>query len=315
IQHSTFPERTRQALRHRLPPHALLVHGVMASVAVLFSLNYIFSKFALRSFNPLTFTYLRIAGAALILNLFLRERGAAPLARGDGWRLAGFSLLGVVLNQSLFLAGLAFTSAHTAAILMTMLPIFALAAGIALGRERATVTRIGGIALAAAGVLLVVGGEGFTGTRKSLIGDLLIIGNSFSYALYLVLSKPAMARLSARRVIARMFAVASVVMIPIVAWPMRMQQWSAIPAGAWLSLIIVIAVITVPAYLMNAWALRHADSSVVAAYTYLQPVFTVLLAAIFLHEEIRPIAILAAAMIFSGVYISGRKAIAPLATS
>jgi drug/metabolite transporter (DMT)-like permease len=280
----------------------------MAGVSVLFSLNYIISKIGLHAFNPLTFAWLRIAASALIINVLFRERNAAPLAPGDGWRVAGFAILGVVINQTLFLAGLSFTSAHVASILITTVPVFALGAAIALGRERATAARVGGIALAAAGALLVVGGEGFAGTTKSLVGDLLIIGNSLAYALYLVASKPAMARLSARRVIARMFAVSTVVMLPIAAWPMMHESWSAIPPRAWLALGLVIAGPTVAAYLMNAWALKFADSSVVAAYTYLQPVFTVILAAIFLHEQIRPAVLVAAAMIFAGVYISGRPA-------
>jgi drug/metabolite transporter (DMT)-like permease len=278
----------------------------MTGVSVLFSLNYIISKIGLHAFHPLTFAWLRVAAAAVIINVLFRERDAAPLAPGDGWRLAGFAILGVVINQSLFLAGLAFTTAHVASILITTIPVFALGAAIVIGRERPTAAKIGGIALAAAGALVVVGGEGFAGTMTSLIGDLLIIGNSLAYALYLVFSKPAMARLSARRVIARMFAVGTVVMLPIAAWPMMHESWCAIPSRAWLALGLVIVGPTVAAYLMNAWALKYADSSVVAAYTYLQPVFTIFLAAIFLHEQIRPIVILAAAMIFAGVYISGR---------
>jgi len=278
----------------------------MASVSVLFAINYIISKIGMHVFNPLTFAYLRVIGAAIILNTLLRERNAAPLIPGDGWRLVGFSILGVVINQSLFLAGLALTSAHAAAILITTIPIFALCAALVLGRERATAAKIGGIVLAAAGAVTMVGGEGLAGTTKSITGDLLIVGNSLSYALYLVASKPAMARLSARRVIARMFAVASVVMLPIAAWPMMHEQWRAIPQQAWLSLAFVIAGPTIAAYLMNAWALKYAESSVVAAYTYLQPVFAVILATIFLQEQIRPIALLAGAMIVAGVYVSER---------
>jgi uncharacterized membrane protein len=187
----------------------------MTGVSVLFSLNYIISKIGLHAFHPLTFAWLRVAASAIIINVLFRERDAAPLAPGDGWRLAGFAILGVVINQSLFLAGLAFTTAHVASILITTIPVFALGAAIVIGRERPTAAKIGGIALAAAGALVVVGGEGFAGTMKSLVGDVLIIGNSLAYALYLVFSKPAMARLSARRVIARMFAVGTVVMLPI----------------------------------------------------------------------------------------------------
>jgi drug/metabolite transporter (DMT)-like permease len=278
----------------------------MASVAVLFAINYIISKIGMHVFNPLTFAYLRVIGATIILNVVLREGNPAPLAPGDGWRLTGFAILGVVINQSLFLAGLALTSAHAAAILITTIPIFALCAALVLGRERATAAKISGIVLAAAGAVAMVGGEGLAGTTKSLIGDLLIVGNSLSYALYLVASKPAMARLSARRVISRMFAVASVVMLPIAAWPMMHEHWRAIPSQAWLALAFVIAGPTIAAYLMQAWALKYAESSVVAAYTYLQPVFAVILAAIFLQEQIRPIALLAGAMIVAGVYVSGR---------
>src|SRR5437588_5330211 len=286
-------------------PGTFVVHAAMASVSVLFAINYIISKIGMHVFNPLTFAYLRVLAAAIILNTVLRERNTAPLEPGDGWRVAGFSIFGVVINLSLFLAGLALTTAHAAAILITTIPIFALAAAIVLGRELPTASKVGGIALSAAGAIVLVGGEGFHGTTKSLLGDLMIIGNSLSYALYLVFSKPAMARMSARRVIARMFAVASIVMLPIAAWPMLHEPWRAIPPGAWWSLAFVIAGPTIAAYLMNAWALKYAESSVVAAYTYLQPVFAVILASIFLNERLSPIALLAGAMIVAGVYISG----------
>jgi drug/metabolite transporter (DMT)-like permease len=287
---------------------ALRVHGALLLVAFLFSINYIISKLAMRAFNPLVFAYLRVVGAAVVLNAVTRERRPAPLSRRDAWHLAGFAVLGVVINQTFFLTGLHFTSADVAAILITAIPVFALGAALALGRERPTAAKVGGIALAAGGALLVVGREGFAGTTKSLIGDLFIIGNSLSYAFYLVLSKPMMARLSARRVVARMFGVACVLMLPACAFAIVHQDWSALRPADWWDLVFVIAGPTVAAYLINAWALRYADSSLVAAYTYLQPVFTILLAAIFLGEKLGPAVAAAAAMIFAGVYLSGRRA-------
>jgi drug/metabolite transporter (DMT)-like permease len=281
------------------------VHAALTTVAVLFSVNYIISKLSMQSFAPLVFAYLRVVGSALILNLLVRD--PEPVSRADSWRLVGFSVLAVVLNQSLFLGGLALTSAHVAAILITMIPVFALGAAILLGYERATVMKVGGIALAAAGALLVVAREGFEGASKSLLGDLMIISNSLCYALYLVLSKPMMARLTARRVIARMFAVGTVLMLPISIWSIAHQDWRHIPARAWLGLALVIIGPTVAAYLLNAWALANAESSLVAAYSYLQPVVTTFLAAIFLGESIRPVAIAAAAMIFGGIYIAGKR--------
>jgi len=288
---------TRHGARH------IRVHAALTTVAILFSLNYIISKLSMHSFAPLVFAYLRILGSAIILNTIVHDHG--PIERGDQWRLAGFALLGVVLNQGLFLAGLALTSAHIAAILITTIPAFALLAAILFRFERATRFKIIGIVLAAAGALLVVAREGFAGASRSLIGDLLIISNSLCYALYLVLSKPMMARLSARRVIARMFALGALLMLPVSAVPMLCQEWRHIPPAAWIGLALVIIGPTVSAYLLNAWALANAESSLVATYSYLQPVVTICLAAVFLGEAIRPVAIVATIMIIGGIYLAG----------
>jgi drug/metabolite transporter (DMT)-like permease len=285
----------------------LRVHGALTVVAILFSSNYIISKWAMNAFSPMSFAYLRVLGAAIVLSVIQWNAGegaGAPL-RGDLGRITLYSILGVALNQSLFLAGLSLTSAHVAAILITSVPLFALAAAMVLGHERGTPAKIGGIALAAIGALLVVGAEGFAGALRSLIGDLLILTNSLCFALYLVLSKPMMSRVSARQMITWMFGIASVLMLPIAAVPLAHENWRGIPAVAWIALAAVIAGPTVAAYLLNAWALAHADSSLVAAYTYLQPVITTVLAAIFLGERIRAVAIVAGVLIFAGVYLAG----------
>ena len=275
------------------------MHGALFTVAALFSLNYIISKFGMRAFSPLTFAYLRVLGSALILNAMPGTRGTLP-----NRQIALLALLGVVTNQALFLAGLAFTTAHVAAILITTIPVFTLAIAIATGRERATATKIGGIVLAAAGALLVVWGEGIEGSLRSLLGSLMIVGNSLAYSFYLVVSKPMMATHSARRVLARMFAFATLLMLPVSGWSLVHESWHTIPANAWLSLLAVILGPTVAAYLINLWTLRHADSSLVAAYVYVQPVATTILAAIFLGERIRTIAIVAGVIIGTGVWLS-----------
>lgn len=283
------------------------VHLALLAVAALFSINYIISKIGMRSFAPLSFAYLRVVGSALLLYATL-PRVREPLTADDRRRVNGYAILGVVINQGLFLAGLAWTSAHVAAILITGIPVFALAAAIAMGKERATAAKIGGIALAGAGALLVVGGEGTGGTWRSVAGAVMIIGNCLAYAVYLVISKPAMARLTARRVLSRMFGTATFIMLPLSAWSLTHETWSAIPSRAWLSLLLVILGPTVGAYLLNGWALARTESSLVAAYTYVQPILTAVLAALFLGETIRPVVVVAAALIFGGVLLAGRPA-------
>lgn len=282
----------------------LKVHGAMFTVALLFTSNYIISKVGMRELSPLSFAWLRVAGSAVVLWGVARGE---TLPREYSRRIAFFAVLGVVINQTMFLSGLAFTTVQVAAILITSIPVFAVGTAVAMGRERASPSRIGGIALAATGALLVVGGEGFQGTGRSLIGAVMILANCFAYALYLVLSKPVMAHLSARAVVARMFAIGTVLMLPIAAVPLAREKWASISPAAWLALALVILGPTVAAYLMQAWALRHAESSVVASYVYVQPVLATILGAVFLGEHIRPLIVVPAVMIFTGVWLTSRK--------
>ncbi len=280
------------------------IHLALFTVALLFSANYVISKLGMRQFSPMVFAWLRIAAASVILAVLVR--GQPALSREDKRLVSGFAILAVVINAPLFLLGLSLTSVHVAAILITTIPVFTLAAAIGFGREQRSVTRIGGIALALVGALMVVGGEGFAGTWQSVLGAALLVVNCLSYALYLVLSKPAMARLSPLRVVSHMFAVGTVILLPIAAWPMMRQDWHSLTAGAWLALALVIAGPTIAAYLLQAWALRHADSSMVASYTYVQPVLATFLGAIFFGETMHPIVIVAALVIFTGVWLASR---------
>lgn len=259
----------------------------------------------MRELSPLAFAWVRVLGSAAVLHLLARNE--PPLSREDNRRMIGYSILAVVINQSMFLGGLSLTTVQVAAILITTIPIFALGAAILAGHERATLPKIAGIALACAGALLVLVREGVAATSwRSFAGAAMIILNCLSFATYLVLSKPLMARLSARIVVARMFFYGTIFLFPVSAWSLAHQNWRNVSTGAWLSLLAVIAGPTVGAYLINAWALRHANSSLVATYTYVQPVLATLLGVAILGEELRGVVLVAGAMIVAGVWLSGR---------
>src|SRR5437868_4288200 len=136
--------REREASSLIPQPSSLLLHLSLFTVAALFSINYIISKLGMRAFSPLTFAYLRVVGSALLLMLFL-PKAREPLSREDRRAIARYSVLGVVVNQGLFLFGLSLTSAHVAAILITGIPVFALGIAIAMKTERATMAKVGGI--------------------------------------------------------------------------------------------------------------------------------------------------------------------------
>lgn len=284
------------------------VHIALAIVSVLFSLNYILAKYALAEFDPLAFAWIRVAGSSIMLLLFVRWRGGRAILERREWKAAAlYSLLGVVLNQLMFVSGLSMTSAHEAAILITTIPIFTLAVALALRTERASAFTIGGILLAAAGALVIVGGSGLSTGGTRLYGNVLILLNCLSYGSYLVVSRPLLKRASATTAMTSMFIAGTVMLLPFTLPSLLKMNWGAISPGAWAALLGVIAGPTVAAYLLNAWALARAESSMVAVYTYVQPFLASVLAWLILGEHLHARVFLAAVLIIGGVWLTTRQ--------
>lgn len=285
------------------------IHLALGLVAVLFSANYILGKIALVHFDPLAFAWLRVSGSFLCLIVVYARHATPriPFSARERRLLVVYSLLGIVLNQILFISGLARTTAQHAAILIVTIPVFTLLIALLLRREPGSIARLAGILLAAAGAASITLRSAEGSGAASLTGDLMILANSLCYAAYLVLSKPLMARHSSIRVMTLLFGVGSLLMIPFSARAILKQDWIGITGGAWLALLFVILGPTVAAYLLNGWALARADSSLVAAYVYLQPLLASLMAAAFLHERMEKGTAAGAALIFAGVWLVSRR--------
>ncbi len=61
------------------------------------------------------------------------------------------------------------------------------------------------------------------------------------------------------------------------------------------------------AYVFNVHGIKVLGASIAGAYIYLQPVFAVVLATIFLKEEFETYKLISAVLIFGGVYLVNKK--------
>ena len=60
-------------------------------------------------------------------------------------------------------------------------------------------------------------------------------------------------------------------------------------------------------YVLNAYALRHASSSLVGSYIYLQPVCATIIAILFATDELSFEKLLFMLLVFAGVYLASIK--------
>ena len=75
----------------------------------------------------------------------------------------------------------------------------------------------------------------------------------------------------------------------------------------WFFLFMIVIPGTFLAYVFNVYGIQKLSASMAGAYIYSQPVFAVIIAMIFLKEELSFHKIIAATLIFAGVYLSNKK--------
>lgn len=289
-------------MKHRSVILALLF------VQVLFSALPIAAKIVLQELSSPAITLARVSCAALIFFIIQRLTIHEPIqSRADFGRLAYYSLLGVSMNQLLYVTGLTMTTATAAQMLITGGPAVTLLVAILLGKERATREKWIGIALAGAGALVLVG---VASLETGALGNILIVVNMIAYSLYLVSARDLLHRYHPLTVITWIFMFGAIILVPFGLAPL-IREFPHTTLVTRLLLAGIILFPTVTAYYLNMWALQRVESSVVSTFVYLQPVLTALMAVPILGERPSLRMVPAALLIFVGVAISIQAARRP----
>jgi drug/metabolite transporter (DMT)-like permease len=293
-----------------LPPHApdappgARPHLALVAVQLFFGTWPIVGKLVLEVVPATGLVAFRVFGATLAFLFLRRNAGKFWLERrSDYARIALYGLLGVVLNQLLFVKGLALSTAINATLLGTLIPIFTLLVAVMLGREKFSPRVALGVAVAACGAIYLVNPRGADFSGAHTLGNLCLIANCAFYGAYIALSQDVIRRYGALHVITWVFIFACVVTLPL-----GMFHLSRVPLGEvgwkiWLSIIYIVIFPTVGAYYLNAWALGRVAPTVVAVYVYLQPIIGLALAPLVLGESLSARVWVASALIFAGVGI------------
>ena len=259
--------------------------------------------------GPYALNLLRVGGSLILFwTLWLFAKNKIKLDRKDTGRLIACGLLGVAINQMLFIKGLTMTTAIHASLLMLCSPILITLLALWVLKERITILKITGLALGIAGSVLLVAGKQSTGQPKNyLTGDIFIVLNGISYAFYFVLVKPLMERYTPLQVVRWVFTFGFIMMLPV-GWAqfgeIQWQQFTLTSTGV---LLFVVLAGTFLAYVFNAYGIRVLGPGVTSAYIYIQLVFAVAIAVLFFNEQLTLPKILAGLMILAGVFLVSFK--------
>lgn len=281
------------------------LYGALVLVQVFFGIHYFAAKILVETVDPRAWAVMRVVGACTLVmayNLvFVRQH---PRERATYARLALYAVFGVVINQVLFVEGLARTTPSHSAIINSLIPIATLGFALLARAERLTARRAASILIAFASVLVLLRVESFRIENQLVLGDLLTLGNACSFALFLVLARNEMRRLHPWAATSWLLVFGAVGILSVGAGSLADVAFSHLPARFFLWAAYAIVCATVLAYFLNFYALQHVASSTVALFVYLQAPIATLLSVAFLHERLETRFWIAGAGIFVGVFLA-----------
>jgi len=258
---------------------------------------------------PFALNVARVGTALLLfwLLIFFSDTKAS-INKKDLPRFIVCGICGVAINQIFFIKGASLSSPIHVSLLALSTPIALTIIAAWLLNEQLTRNKILGLLLGISGAAILIFSRVSNAEGKDmLLGDLFIILNAVSYAFYLVLVRPLMARYSPLHVTRWVFLFGATVILPIGMKDFMNTNWSAFLFTHWLSLFFVVIGATFIAYLFIVYGISHLGPSITGIYVYTQPVFATITGIVLFHEQLSWIKIFAAALIFGGVFLANKK--------
>jgi len=289
---------------------------LLAAVAI-WGANFAAIKFLLGKLDAFDVMFVRGAGGAFFFALVLLVFGRplVTMRRPDALRLLGIGVLGITVMNAAMIGGQNLLPAALASLIVTSNPIHTAVISRVLTGEPLGRRKLGGIALAFLGFLVVLfwgsGDRVDLGTGR-LQGVALMALAPFCWAFYSVLSKPLLVRYPASHVTGYGVIAGTVGFLPLaVIRPGTVGRIADLPPGGWVAALFATALSFVVAYLLWGQGLRALAPSQTAVYAYLVPVFGLLAAWLVLGERPTAFLVLGGAIILGGVFLTNSAPSSP----
>lgn len=276
----------------------------------MYGLNYTIAKGVMPvHIKPFGFILLRVVGASILFwgfGLFTKHE---KIDATDWPRLIAASIFGMVINMLCFFKGLNFTTPINGAVIMTASPILVLILSALIIKEKITWIKAIGILIGLIGalVLILYGSELNQDSSNIALGNFLIFINAACYGLYLILVKPLTDKYHSFTILKWAFLLGVVINLPFTLKEFLEVEWIGLPSHAILAMLFVVVCITFLTYLLNVYALNQLKASSLSVFIYLQPFVATVFAILMGSDSLSYIKVMAAILIFIGVYLVTKK--------
>jgi drug/metabolite transporter (DMT)-like permease len=278
-------------------------------VAIIYGLTFTIAKDVMPTHvQPFGLILIRVLGATILFWLVSFFVSQEKIALKDFPRIMAASFFGVAFNQLTFFKGLSYTSPISASVIMVTAPIIVLILSAILIKERIEFKKVLGIIIGLAGTaILILYGKSVGNATNANWGNFLVFVNAFSYGIYLILIKQLITKYNALSFIKWIYTFGLLYVIPFGYSEFSAINWEIMPTEIYYKIGFLVLFTTFLAYLINLMAMRHLKPTTLSVFIYLQPFFATIFAISLGRDSLNMIKMIAAVLIFVGVYLVTQK--------
>jgi drug/metabolite transporter (DMT)-like permease len=278
-------------------------------VALIYGANFTIAKDVMPVYmKPFGFIFVRALGGMLLFWILTFFGPKEKIAKKDFPQIIAAALFGVTINQLAFFKGLSYTSPISASVIMVTTPILVLILSAILIKERIEIKKAIGILIGLAGTfLLILYGEEIKSNTNPFLGNFLVFINASAYGLYLIIVKKLVSKYHPFTFVKWIYTFGFLFVIPFGYSEFTEIKWHEIPTSIYFNIGFVIIGTTFLAYLINLLSMQHIKPTTISVFIYLQPLFATIIAVSLNKDQLTPIKLVSAVLIFTGVFLVTQK--------
>ena len=278
--------------------------GVAASVGRAAFTGRLPGMHGLRPIEPLILSQSRATFSFLVLLPFLglvRGWRRLRISSADLLQLLLIGILGVAASNYFYYLAIQKTNVATAIILQYTAPIWVLLYTVARGLQRPTPQRVAAVGLAVAGIALVIGLFGSGGLRLNMIGIFAALLAAFSFAFYNLGGHDILARHDRWTVLLYTTCSASLFWVLVnPPWKVAAAHYSG---DQWLFLLLFSLISVLAPFSFYFAGLQHLEPTRAIVVSCLEPVFSIVIAAVALGEVMRVLQVVGIVFVLAAIIV------------
>ncbi|TVQ65269.1 MAG: DMT family transporter [Balneolaceae bacterium] len=288
-------------------PEKISADVALFSIAFVWALNFTVIKASLTEIDPYSFNALRFILAAGFIWIVIYRKKAWFRVNKEDWKgLIPLALIGNLLYQWLFIAGIDLTLAANAALMLGTIPIWVAVLSHFTGFEKLNRITFYGVLLAFCGIGLIIffGKEPISFGSDTFTGDLAILAAAVVWAVFTIYSKSFLTRYTPLQLSAFMTTCGAIVLTALAVPFAAATEWGSVSWAGWSGVAYSGILAIGLAYIIWNNGIMKVGAVRTATYQNMVPVLGLFFGIILLNETLQPLQYTGAAVVIGGILIT-----------